>query len=77
MKGQCEMNDDIIFALVNQIAKVPMTKSAAYRYLGMSRTTFDYKVKTGELPRGVKEQGRNGLIWYRQDLDSYKEKFLK
>jgi len=54
-----------------------MSKSDAYRYLGMSRTTFDYKVKIGDIPHGVKRRGFNELTWYRDDLDKYKEKFLK
>lgn len=69
----CEMDEDQVFKLIHEISKVPMSKSDACSYLGISRTTFDYKVKQGLIPQGVKRRGFNELTWYRYDLDQYKE----
>jgi hypothetical protein len=61
----CEMDESDIISLVHTISKVPMSKADACRYLDMSRTTFDYKVKIGEIPHGRKRRGFNELTWYR------------
>lgn len=46
----------------------PMSKYQAYTYLGISRATFDNKVRAGEIPHGRKEAGSRELKWYKKDL---------
>ena len=45
-----------------------LNKVEAYRFLNMSRATFDRKVKLGELPRGVKIAGWKEQMWSRSQL---------
>ena len=49
-----------------------LSKYQACKYLHMSRATFDNKIKTGELPKGKKEQGFKELFWDMADLKAYK-----
>lgn len=50
---------------------VKMSKYQAYRYLNVSRATFDNYVREGKLPRGKKEAGFKELFWVQKDLDSF------
>ena len=52
----------------------PLSKYQAYTYLGISRATFDNKVRAGEIPRGRKEAGSRELKWYKKDLPEPKKK---
>jgi predicted DNA-binding transcriptional regulator AlpA len=45
-----------------------LNKVEAYRFLNMSRATFDRKVKLGELPRGRKIAGWKEQMWSRSEL---------
>ena len=47
---------------------LPMNKKQAYTYLGMSRASFDNKVREGLIPKGRKEAGSRELKWYKKDL---------
>lgn len=47
------------------------SKQSAARYLGISRATFDNKVRSGELPKGKHKLGFKELRWYKKDLDDY------
>lgn len=51
-----------------------LSKYEAYRYLNVSRATFDNYVREGKLPRGKKEAGFKELSWDRKDLDSFVQK---
>lgn len=50
---------------------LPLSKSQAYTYLGISRATFDNLVREGKLPKGKKQQGFKELFWYKKDLKKY------
>ena len=51
-----------------------MNKYQAYTYLGMSRASFDNKVREGLIPKGRKEAGSRELKWYKKDLPRPKKK---
>lgn len=48
-----------------------ISKYSAYNYLGISRASFDAKVKEGKLPKGKKVVGFKELMWTKKDLDNY------
>lgn len=48
-----------------------MSKYQAYRYLNVSRATFDNYVREGLLPRGSREAGFKELFWTQKDLDNF------
>lgn len=48
-----------------------MSKYHAYRYLNVSRATFDNYVREGLLPRGSREAGFKELFWTQKDLDNF------
>lgn len=48
-----------------------MSKYQAYRYLNVSRATFDNYVREGLLPRGTREAGFKELFWTQKDLDNF------
>lgn len=50
---------------------VRLSKYQACKYLNMSRASFDSYVRSGKLPRGVKEQGFKELFWTKKDLDRF------
>lgn len=45
-----------------------LSKYQAYTFLNMSRATFDNKVRSGEIPKGIKVQGFKELMWNKKDL---------
>lgn len=47
-----------------------LNKVEAYRFLNMSRVTFDRKVKLGELPKGRKIAGWKEQMWSRSELSN-------
>ena len=49
----------------------PMSKYQAYKYLNISRATFDNLVKEGKLPEGKKVEGFKEKFWYKKDLNKY------
>lgn len=55
---------------INTIQKTEYCRTEAYKYLRISRSSFDNKVKEGILPKGIKIAGK-GPIWYKKDLDNY------
>lgn len=48
-----------------------LSKYEAYRYLNVSRATFDNYVRAGKLPRGKHEAGFKELSWDKKDLDAF------
>lgn len=70
--GTCEVSEEQMYDSLKQILHVPISKTDAREYLGLSRTTFDYKVNKGELPHGQKRRGFNELVWYKDELEKYR-----
>ena len=48
-----------------------LSKCEAYRYLNVSRATFDNYVRAGKLPRGQHTAGFKELSWTKKDLDAF------
>lgn len=57
---------------MSYIAREPMSKLEACKFLEISRSKFDYLVKAGYLPQGSKRVGFKELAWYKDDLMLYK-----
>jgi predicted DNA-binding transcriptional regulator AlpA len=51
-----------------------MNKTAAAKYLEVSRATFDNYVRDGFLPKGRKVGDFKELRWYKSDLDIFLSK---
>lgn len=51
-----------------------LSKCEAYRYLNVSRATFDNYVRAGKLPRGQHTAGFKELSYSKKDLDQFIEK---
>lgn len=73
-ESQCE---DII-QFINKTINVEnkYSKYQSYKYLGLSRATFDRYIKDGLIPEGRKEAGFKEKFWYKKDLDNAKHKIL-
>ena len=54
----------------NQDKQKTLCRTEAYKYLRISRSAFDAKVKNGILPKGYKVAGK-GPVWFKKDLDEY------
>lgn len=72
--GNCHMTEDELQKIVESLRALTredqiMSKYEACRYLGISRATFDRKVKENILPQGRKRQGFKELSWSKNELD--------
>ena len=63
-----EMNDilDTINKATNTENK--LSKYQASQYIGVSPSTFDKRVRSGEIPKGRKEAGFKEKFWTKKDL---------
>ena len=50
---------------------VRLSKYQACAYLNMSRASFDNYVRSGKLPKGLKQAGFKELFWVKKDLDNF------
>lgn len=69
--GRCEMSQeqmDRIFSEIEKAIDVPVSKEEACVMLGISRSTFDAKVASGELPEGRHRRGFKEKIWIKREL---------
>lgn len=57
--------------------EVRLSKYQACSYLNMSRATFDNYVRSGKIPRGLKQQGFKELFWTKKCLDEFILKYRK
>lgn len=74
--GNSNLTEEEAIEVIDYIKKLSnpvedFSKQAAASYLGMSRATFDNKVRSGELPKGKHKLGFKELRWYKKDLDDY------
>lgn len=51
--------------------EVRLSKYQSCQYLNMSRASFDNYIRSGKLPKGIKQQGFKELCWYKKDLDIF------
>lgn len=68
-----ESDQEKIIDFIQKINSKEMSKIESYQYLGISRATFDNYVSKGLIPEGKKKVGSNLKIWYKYDLDKFKE----
>lgn len=73
--GNCDLSEDEMQAVIDDLRRYLreeriMSKYEACRYLGISRATFDRKVREGELPKGRKMAGFKELAWRKTDIDN-------
>jgi len=54
---------------LTRINQSKLSKHQACKYLGISRATFDKRVKEGIIPEGRKEVGFTEKFWYKSDLN--------
>lgn len=52
---------------------VRLSKYQACAYLNISRASFDNYVRSGKLPKGLKQSGFKELFWTKKDLDKFIE----
>ena len=71
---QCELTTEQQEELLHAIGKIPMSKTQAFKFLGISRSKFDYLLRCDRIPQGRKRFGFNELVWYKDELESYKIK---
>lgn len=60
-----------LFNYLQKLNSKELSKTESAKYIGVSKSTFDNYINKGLLPKGVKRQGWNELIWYKSDLDKY------
>lgn len=74
--GNSNLTEKEAVELVDTLKKLTdrqkrLSKYEAYRYLNVSRATFDNYIRDGKLPRGTKETGFKELSWSRKELDEF------
>lgn len=57
--------------------EVRLSKYQSCQYLGMGRASFDNYVRSGKLPRGLKQQGFKELFWTKRSLDEFTRLYRK
>ena len=75
--GNSNISDDQYDSIIEQIsffsnATTKYSKYQACKFLGISRATFDNKVREGLIPPGRKQQGFKEIFWLKKDLEEYK-----
>ena len=75
--GNSNISDDQYDSIIEQIsffsnANTKYSKYQACKFLGISRATFDNKVREGLIPSGRKQQGFKEIFWLKKDLEEYK-----
>lgn len=66
--NSCGLSNAEITQLAQQIMHQEMNKSEAAEFLNMSTRTFDRKIESGQLPKGVHNLGSKQKIWYKDEL---------
>ena len=69
--GKCELSQEQserIFSEIENAVDVPISKEQACSMLGISRSNFDAKVASGQLPRGRHRRGFKELVWMKNEI---------
>ena len=72
--NQCELTSEEKEQLIHLLGRTPMSKTQAFQFLGISRSKFDYLLRCDRIPQGRKRFGFNELVWYKDELEEYKQK---
>lgn len=73
--GMYQSSDEEVSTVISQLAQFNtsrLSKAQACDYLGISRSTFDDRVKRGLIPKGQKVQGFKELSWSALELEILK-----
>lgn len=74
----CELTETEVLQALDLLEKANkdrgMSKEEAYKYLNLSRSTFDTYIRNGWIPKGEKRLGFKELSWLESDLDIACEK---
>lgn len=75
-EGKCRMSDEDAMKAIEVVGEWAkrdrwMSKYQACNYLGLSRSTFDERVRLGMLPKGRKIQGFKELVWTKEEIDKW------
>lgn len=73
--GNCHMSERELQMVIDSLRKLtrdvrPVSKYEACRLLGVSRATFDRKVREGVIPQGHKTAGFKELAWDRGEIEA-------
>ena len=63
-----ESEQEELLSLIEKLNAQELSKIEAANFLGISRATFDNRIKEGLIPKGKKKQGFSELIWNKSDL---------
>lgn len=66
--GTCEISETEAMDIINTLTHEAMSKESAYKFLNVSRATFDLHVSLGNIPKGRKRIGFKELVWYKDEL---------
>ena len=72
--GNSELSEDEAMGIMSVITHEALSKEQACSYMNMSRSKFDEKVRSRQIPKGRKRRGHKELDWYRDELDKCKRK---
>lgn len=79
--GACNMSNDQLMNIMETMSQQDMTqklsKDQACSLLGMSRSSFDDKVRYGLIPRGQKVRGFKELMWNKGEIMILKEELCQ
>ena len=72
--GNSNLTEDEALQVISYLKELTnkekrLSKCEAYRYLNVSRATFDNYVREGKLPKGQKQAGFKELSWSYKDLN--------
>ena len=74
--GNCYLSEEEEIEVIKLMNKISgkdrrLSKYEAYKYLNISRASFDNYVRQSLLPKGIKTQGFKELFWSIKDLDNF------
>ena len=72
--GNSELSDSEAMDIMSVLCHTVMSKATACRYLNISRSRFDDKIREHKLPKGRKRVGFKELVWYKDEIDEYLRK---
>lgn len=68
-EDSCDITPEEMEELLEAIAKIPMSREQASKFMGMSLSSFDKHIASGDIPQGQKRTGFKEKVWYKCDLE--------
>lgn len=72
--GTTEADETQVMDVMSMLTHEVMSKEVACKYLNISRSRFDDKIREGIIPKGRKRVGFREKVWFRDELDECKHK---